>query len=142
MAGNEESSDEDEISRIRLPRANDVLCGRGGHGTSHPGNLGFRMLVEKYKPKFQSAPRSEKSKIATAVVMAWRKQNPPGRFLSLSSESRGGYNLWHDIGDKLATRKANQGLREKGPNPGHLGIAPPPPPSAAAAPSSDISSVA
>ena len=94
----------------------DVMFGRGGECTYHPGNIAFRQLVEDHKVQYYTTPRSSKSQVVVEVVRKWRTQNnPPGRFLTRSTPSNTGSgipSLWHDVGDHRAQKKASHSLRD------------------------------
>ena len=97
----------------------DVICGRGGHVISHPGNVKFRALVEQFKAGYVQASRYAKAEITADVVRLWRTQTPPGRFLIMTYPAKGDASTWHDIGDKGAFKKVAQCLRERNPRSDH-----------------------
>jgi hypothetical protein len=97
------------LKDISEPGINDVLCGRGGGTNNHIGNRRFRMLVNEHKPRYFAAGKLDKPKVAREVMIMWRKQDPPGRFLIKDSSSK----LWSDVGDQKAREKASQCLRER-----------------------------
>lgn len=84
----------------------DVLNGRGQGVQRHPGNVKYRTLVFVNKGLYAKCPRSDKIKISKGIVAAVRELG--GRFLEL--EERTG--IYRDIGDKKATEKTSQALRE------------------------------
>eukprot|EP00978_Attheya_sp_CCMP212_P008904 scaffold21003_cov59-Attheya_sp.AAC.2 len=93
----------------------DVLCGRGGGTNNHAGNKYFRILVSRYRPDYVIAKKAQKSQIARRIVEEIRSraaENPcggrGGRFLKRNI----GSNTWYDIGNKRATEKTSQALRE------------------------------
>ncbi|OEU18115.1 hypothetical protein FRACYDRAFT_154352, partial [Fragilariopsis cylindrus CCMP1102] len=88
------------------PRESDVVCGRGGAALKHPGNLTYRGLVDLNKGPYISCPRREKIEISRSIVAAIREQR--GRFLEQDATT----GVWIDIGDKKATEKTSQALRE------------------------------
>ena len=61
----------------------DVLFGRGGHITSHPGNQHYRSLVQAQKVAFIQLPihKSKKEKRAMADIIFQQIQKVRGRFL-------------------------------------------------------------
>ncbi|GFH53436.1 hypothetical protein CTEN210_09912 [Chaetoceros tenuissimus] len=97
---------------IKDPNVNDVLSGRGGRINSHPGNVQFRALVAQNKHTYLSkqTKKLDKVKIADKIVQAIRNMDPPGRFLK---EESGGTQMWIEIGDEKARKKAGQAMREK-----------------------------
>lgn len=90
----------------------DVLCGRGGGTNNHPGNKYFRILVSRYRPEYVIAKKAQKSQIARRIVEEIRSRAAEnlsgGRFLKRNI----GNNTWYDIGNKRATEKTSQALRE------------------------------
>lgn len=94
-----------------IPTDHDILCGRGGLTNHHLGNRRFRDIVSLHRPDYIQAPKVQKPSVARLIVAAIRNSNPPGRFLRKDPKS----GMWFDIGDKPATEKASQALREKTP---------------------------
>ncbi|KAI2493800.1 hypothetical protein MHU86_20723 [Fragilaria crotonensis] len=72
---------------ITKPTEHDVLCGRGGGTNNHPGNVKFRNVINEYKLRYSLHPRL-KTKVARDVVDAWRRLDPPGRFLAKKATRR------------------------------------------------------
>ena len=83
----------------------DVLCGRGGGTNRH--NVKFRQLVSDAQPQYIQSTKKEKTQIAKSIVATVRSRG--GRFLKLSDNNSGYY---YDVGDKNATAKTSQALRE------------------------------
>ena len=50
-----------------MPGPNDVLLGRGSGISNHIGNIKFRRLVEKHKPRYTAASRVDKVSLAGAI---------------------------------------------------------------------------
>lgn len=100
-----------QLEGIRSLAENDILCGRSKQTHHHPGNLSYRGLVNLNKSFYASCEKSHKSRIAQGIVAAIRAQKPPGRFLALDPKT----SLYYDIGDKKATEKTSQALREGQP---------------------------
>jgi hypothetical protein len=86
----------------------DVLCGRGKRAHTNPGNHIFQHLVSMNKHHYEGATRAGRIDIASEIVMAIRKQIPPGRFLDVDSLS----GALLDIGDLRAFEKVSQALRQ------------------------------
>jgi len=115
----------------------DILCGRGGATNHHKvnlcplisalslvsktvlkymlyllstskGNKRFRDIVAVHRPDYIRATKVQKPDVSRLIVKAIRSGNPPGRFLKKDDDGN-----WFDIGDKRATEKASQALREK-----------------------------
>lgn len=82
---------------------NDVLFGRGGGTNRH--NAHFRQLVSDAQPQYVQARKRDKTNIAKSIVATIRSRN--GRFLKLNPNG-----FWSDVGDKKATEKTSQALRE------------------------------
>mmetsp|Transcript_21963 Transcript_21963/g.35929 ORF Transcript_21963/g.35929 Transcript_21963/m.35929 type:complete len:422 (-) Transcript_21963:103-1368(-) len=91
---------------IRTYTLRDVLNGRGQGVQRHPGNVKYRTLVFVNKTLYAKCPRNDKIKISRGIVAAVRKSG--GRFLDLDERT----NIYTDIGDKKATEKTSQALRE------------------------------
>lgn len=83
---------------------NDVLLGRGGGTNRHNGNIYYRNLVSRKQPAYVQAKKMDKSVIAKSIVANIRERN--GRFLKNDAGS------WVDVGDRRATEKTSQALRE------------------------------
>ena len=91
----------------------DILFGRGGGTNKHAGNVYFRTLVSYQQPVYVKSRKRDKTMIAKAIVADIRSKG--GRFLrkekyqsaNIISGSR-----WVDVGDKKATEKTSQALRE------------------------------
>ncbi|KAL3807244.1 hypothetical protein ACHAXA_007977, partial [Cyclostephanos tholiformis] len=91
---------------ITSATARDVLNGRGQGVQRHPGNTKYRTLVFVNKGLYAKCTRNDKLKISKGIVAAVRKVG--GRFLELDERS----GIYIDIGDKKATEKTSQALRE------------------------------
>lgn len=107
------------------PGRHDLLLGRGGETNNHSGNITFRGLIEQYKPTYQSAPKGQKPEIAQMLVNQWRALDPPGRFMAKSPDNE---DLWVDIGDMAARRRASKSLGERSKRSIVADPAPPMPP--------------
>lgn len=75
----------------------------------HKGNKRFRDIVALHRPDYVRAPKVQKPSVARVIVRAIRNGDPPGRFLRKDEKT----GCWVDIGDKKATEKTSQALREK-----------------------------
>ena len=53
---------------IESPGAHDVMLGRGSGTSNHVGNIAFRNLVEKHKPRYVAASRVDKVRFSNGVV--------------------------------------------------------------------------
>lgn len=85
---------------------NDVLFGRGGATNNHNGNKKFRVIVTDHQPEYLGARKKDKAVISKRIVRRVREKG--GRFLR-RDESSG---LWIEVGDKKASEKTSQALRE------------------------------
>jgi hypothetical protein len=99
--------EEQALTNITDPHDTDVLCGRGGANVRHPGNKKYLDLVHLNKGHYTTCPPAEKYMISRSIVMAIRELR--GRFL----EKNKIHGTWSDIGDKKATGKTSQALRER-----------------------------
>lgn len=95
---------------VPTPLNTDVLCGRGGAALRHPGNTAYRRLVTLNKGLYATCLKAEKLRISRSIVVAVREQN--GRFLERDLKK----GTWFDIGDRKATEKTSQALREGQPS--------------------------
>mmetsp|Transcript_1329 Transcript_1329/g.1663 ORF Transcript_1329/g.1663 Transcript_1329/m.1663 type:complete len:228 (-) Transcript_1329:159-842(-) len=86
----------------------DILCGRGGATNNHVGNKQFRAIVAEHQPEYLSAKKRDKAGIARRIVQVLRERG--GRFLKKVEGE--GPERWVDVGDKKATEKTSQALRE------------------------------
>mmetsp|Transcript_30680 Transcript_30680/g.40207 ORF Transcript_30680/g.40207 Transcript_30680/m.40207 type:complete len:192 (-) Transcript_30680:148-723(-) len=86
---------------------NDVLCGRGGATNNHVGNKRYRSLVSDHQNEYLLAKKKDKADIAREIVRLVRVRG--GRFLRKGAT---GTNMWVEVGDKKATEKTSQALRE------------------------------
>jgi hypothetical protein len=75
----------------------------------HRGNKRFRDVVALHRPDYVRAPKIQKPSVARVIVRAIRNGDPPGRFLRKDEKT----GKWYDVGDKKATEKTSQALREK-----------------------------
>jgi hypothetical protein len=92
-----------------IPRDEDVLFGRGGKTNHHPGNKRLREIVLSYRSIYRQAKKVDKPKVAKLIVGALRAATPPSRFLRMNETT----NQWEDVGDRRASEKVSQTLREK-----------------------------
>eukprot|EP00978_Attheya_sp_CCMP212_P017868 scaffold48121_cov47-Attheya_sp.AAC.16 len=88
-------------------KEHDVLCGRGGATNNHIGNKHFRSLVTDYQTEYLGSKKRDKAGIARQIVKQIRERG--GRFLK---KVDGGDDTWIEVGDKKATEKTSQALRE------------------------------
>ena len=82
----------------------DVLLGRGGGTNRH--NTRFRTLVSEAQPQYVQSRKKDKTAIAKSIVATIRSRK--GRFLKLHVSTK----FYVDVGDKQATAKTSQALRE------------------------------
>lgn len=99
-------------SGVEYPGGNDVMLGRGGESNHHIGNANFRKHTESFKNRYKKALKQEKPRIAREVVMAWRNQSPPGRFLS-RRDPKVSDSPWYDVGDSMALKRTTKTLGER-----------------------------
>jgi hypothetical protein len=107
QANKKKASDSNSIQESRSNpeiSPHDVLFGRGGGTNRHTGNIHFRDLVSSKQPAYVQARKMDKTLIAKSIVAHVRGKN--GRFLKNEKGK------WVDVGDKKATEKTSQALRE------------------------------
>jgi hypothetical protein len=97
----------------------DVVLGKGNGINNLPGNVRFRMLIDKYKPLYAATARSAKGNIAELVLKEIATLHPPGRFLEPSPNNNNQQPSSHtpyifrEVSRKRAKEKTCQALREK-----------------------------
>jgi len=64
-----------------------------------------------HKEDYQNAAKIVKPRVARRIVHAIRHSNLGARFLRKDPHT----NMWQDVGDKIASEKTSQALREKSP---------------------------
>lgn len=101
-------SDGQPLSGIDQPHTNDVLCGRGVTTNKWAGNEKFRSLVGLNKELYVTSTKRQKMAISRSIVEAVQSMNPSGRFLERDPAT----GLWSSIGDRKATEKTSQALRD------------------------------
>ncbi|KAI2512181.1 hypothetical protein MHU86_2268 [Fragilaria crotonensis] len=92
-------------TREKTVKDNDVLCGRGGATNNHVGNKMFRSMVNEHQAEYLAAKKRDKALVSQRIVRLIRQNG--GRFLRRTDDG-----LWTDVGDKKATEKTSQALRE------------------------------
>lgn len=75
---------------------------------SHPGNKRFRDIIALHRPDYIRAVKMDKPLVARKIVRAIRHGPRPGRFLKKQADGK-----WYDVGDRNASEKTSQGLRER-----------------------------
>jgi hypothetical protein len=91
------------------PNQNDILAGRGCGSQLYPGNVTFRHIVKKRKQQYALLKGNrQKYELAMAVYQEIQTLDPPGRFLSKSSDGS-----WTLQDEKAIMIKIKQALRER-----------------------------
>jgi hypothetical protein len=91
------------------PNQNDVLTGRGYGSQLYPGNVTFRHSVNKRKQQYAFLKgNKQKNELARAVCQEIQSLDPPGRFLSKSTDGS-----WTIQDEKAVMVKIKQALRER-----------------------------
>ena len=88
----------------------DVLLGRGGKTNGSEGNINFREIVATRSQDYLHAKKPDKIHIAKSVVVAVHNQG--GRFLE-KKQCEMGEDIWVEVPEERALKKASQALREK-----------------------------
>lgn len=98
-------------SALLLP--NDVLFGKAKFSYSHPGNMRFRKIIQKFRGDYQSAKlRERKGQIIDTIIATVNARG--GRFLRChGADFTGG--IWYPVSDKVARTKVCHGLRSGRP---------------------------
>ena len=87
-------------------RDTDILMGRGGNATYHPGNKRYLFAMKKCLVQYHTSARSEKIKVSQQVideVHGWG-----GRFLKRVK----GSNEYVEVSNKIARTRVSQALRD------------------------------
>lgn len=93
---------------IETPGPLDILRGRGGLTNHHPGNIKFRAEARTLRADYRNntTTKAEKYEISKQLLMKVKKYG--GKFLE-----KGRDNLWYEMDDNSARKKASQVLREE-----------------------------
>jgi len=84
----------------------DVLCGRDGNSTKHPGNKRFRAIIQSYCERYQrSHKRSEKTALTLEVVSVVQEEG--GRFLRFDDK----LGCWVQVAHAHVHDKVSHALR-------------------------------
>jgi hypothetical protein len=87
------------------PSHSSIICGRGKHSYTHPGNHRFRMLATMFVKKYSHANRKkDKSAIVSDIVVMIRQAG--GIFCK---QEKG---AWFEVGDHSAREKTSTLLRD------------------------------
>lgn len=96
-------------SPIELTMA-DVICGRGGHANTHPGNIAYRNHVKEILAQNDYVSLSRHDKTALSIeVVDWVHDHLDGRFVARDNNIGGRH--WYVVDVKTARMKVSQFLR-------------------------------
>ena len=90
-----------------VPRAQDVLFGRGKPTRNHPGNIQFRNMMEKHVEEYNKAPKFVKCMIAKRLVQVVLSSG------SLFLKPVGTANQWVVVDEQTAQDKVSQYFRSR-----------------------------
>jgi len=93
---------------ITHPTGLDILRGRGGLTNRHAGNMKFRDEARKLRADYRDQETSRQEKFLLSQELSRRVKEYGGRFLE-----RGADELWYEMSEKDARKKASQVLREE-----------------------------
>ncbi len=93
---------------IEKPGKNDILRGRGGYTNHHPGNIKFRNAARALRADYRRTETGRSQKYLISVELVRNVKAYGGRFLE-----KGKNNLWYEMDEKAARKKASQVLREE-----------------------------
>lgn len=100
----------DIFSKPCQPHSHDILFGRGLGVGNHLGNMYYRQLVVPEKPRYkEAASRKEGRQVASYIINAIRRLDPPGRFLVPDSPNQ---MTWFVARENRVMLKTCQALRE------------------------------
>jgi hypothetical protein len=89
---------------IEAPGKLDILKGRGGLTNHHPGNVKFRNEARKLRSEYKHADTTRHQKYLFSLDLVNKVKAYGGRFLE-----RGKDDLWYEMDEKAARKKASQG---------------------------------
>lgn len=88
-----------------VPMSTDVLLGRGRGVQYHEGNVGLRVVMERYLAEYDQSQRKDRKEVASKVVDEVQRKG--GRFLQKANSA------WQEVNDKqVATKKVMHGFRD------------------------------
>lgn len=93
---------------IEKPGKNDILRGRGGYTNHHAGNIKFRNAARALRADYRRAETGRSQKYLISVELVRNVKAYGGRFLE-----KGKDNLWYEMDENAARKKASQVLREE-----------------------------
>ncbi|KAL7494454.1 hypothetical protein ACHAWT_003147 [Skeletonema menzelii] len=93
---------------IKNPREDDILRGRGGYTNHHPGNIKFRNAARALREEYRRAETGRNQKYLISVQLVRNVKAYGGKFLE-----KGKDNLWYEMDENAARKKASQVLREE-----------------------------
>jgi hypothetical protein len=93
--------------------ATDVIMGRTGGGTHHPGNEFYRRLCWESQEEYRRAMRQTKKGVGRKIVNVIRGLRPPGRFLEPVSTTQEGLVLYREIPREHVVEKVCQTVRDQ-----------------------------
>ena len=91
---------------IQQPNLLDVLCGRGKRFQTHLGNKVLHSIVDMHAPRYHSAPKNQKRKIAQELVEGIKANK--SRFLQIHDEEA---DVWIEVNDEIAKDKVSHCFR-------------------------------
>jgi hypothetical protein len=97
-----------EGAGIEQPGRFDILRGRGGFTNHHSGNIKFRSEARALRADYRNANTTRQQKYAYSCELVNRVKAYGGKFLQ-----KGRDDLWYEMDDKAARKKASQVLREE-----------------------------
>ena len=93
---------------IEIPGRFDILRGRGGLTNHHPGNVKFRAEARKLRSDYRNADTTKHQKYLYSLELVNKVKAYGGKFLEKGSDD-----LWHEMDETAARKKASQVLREE-----------------------------
>lgn len=89
---------------IEAPGKLDILKGRGGLTNHHPGNVKFRNEARKLRSEYKHADTTRHQKYLFSLDLVNKVKAYGGKFLE-----KGKDDLWYEMDEKAARKKASQG---------------------------------
>lgn len=91
-------------AKFLIPGNMDIILGRGQHAKNTPGHLKFKQLLENYQLRYETAEKSQKTRVADQIL----KELKAGGCRFLKARPAGG---WLEISDDAGREKINHAFR-------------------------------
>ena len=94
---------------LEEPRSIDIVCGRGcSRFTKAPGNVAFRLLIERCFPSYEAGNMCVREIINREIVELVKAQSGAPRFLKKNPTTR----VWEELSLKKSAERTSQAFRD------------------------------